>query len=60
MRETEYRWGRCPVKGNVGSEETLGDEAVSRRSSAKPQGFRHHLPARVWTWLWGFVPGSSH
>lgn len=38
MRETEHRWGRRPVRGDVGWEEALGDEAVSRRSSAKPQG----------------------
>lgn len=35
------------------------EQAASEGHQAKPSS-RLYLPAQIWTWLWGFVPGGAH
>ena len=37
-----------------------GNKQFPEGHQAKPWKVRLYLPAQIWTWLWGFVPGGAH
>lgn len=42
MREGGVIWGRCPVRGDLGWKEALGDQEDLEGHEAKLQGVKQH------------------